>query len=83
MIWTKAEIPVDSTTGDLTPESRQLIVEYVNRVFVKDLGLSADKVLWFKNWAALQSVRTVEHIHVMVDTAGVEGGMDRLRTVAR
>jgi hypothetical protein len=25
-----------------------------------------DRVLWFKNWAALQSVRSLEHIHVLV-----------------
>jgi hypothetical protein len=23
-------------------------------------------VLWFKNWASIQSVRSVEHIHVLI-----------------
>jgi len=29
--------------------------------------LSNDKVLWFKNWAALQSIKTIPHIHVILD----------------
>ncbi|KAK6358450.1 hypothetical protein TWF730_007783 [Orbilia blumenaviensis] len=82
VVWTKAEIPVDPTSGDVTDESRRLIVEYVNKVFVTQLGLPKEKVLWFKNWAALQSVRTVEHIHVLVDTNGVEGALERIKTVA-
>ncbi|KAF3924951.1 hypothetical protein ABW21_db0209487 [Orbilia brochopaga] len=80
--WTKAAIATDDS-GDITPASRALIIEFVDRVFVTGLGLSVDKVLWFKNWAALQSVRTVEHIHVLVDTNGVPDAMDKLRTVAK
>ncbi|KAJ6263299.1 hypothetical protein Dda_1862 [Drechslerella dactyloides] len=82
VVWTKAAIAIDDT-GDITPASRALIVAFVNRVFVDGLGLPAEQVLWFKNWAALQSVRTVEHIHVLVDTTGVDGAMDKLRTVAK
>jgi len=29
-------------------------------------------VLWFKNWASIQSVRSVEHIHVLVRGASDE-----------
>lgn len=55
----------------MTPESRKLIDAFVNRTFVRRLELegSADadeRVLWFKNWGALQSVRGLEHIHVLV-----------------
>ncbi|KAK6341171.1 hypothetical protein TWF696_008257 [Orbilia brochopaga] len=82
VVWTKAAIPIDDS-GDITPASRTLIVDFVNRVFVTGLGLPAEKVLWFKNWAALQSVRTVEHIHVLVDTSGIDGAMEKLRTVAK
>lgn len=31
-----------------------------------------DRVLWFKNWAALQSVSALEHFHVMVKDAKEE-----------
>ena len=29
-------------------------------------GRSSDKVMWFKNWPGLQSVRGIEHVHVLV-----------------
>jgi hypothetical protein len=28
--------------------------------------LGQENVLWFKNWASIQSVRSVEHIHVLI-----------------
>lgn len=31
--------------------------------FRVDVG---EKVIWFKNWAALKSVNSVEHFHVMM-----------------
>lgn len=44
---------------------------FVNRTFVQRLELkgSADaneKVLWFRDWGALQNVRGLENIHVLV-----------------
>jgi hypothetical protein len=27
---------------------------------------NADRVMWFKNWVQLQSVRALEHVHVLV-----------------
>ncbi|KAF3938153.1 hypothetical protein ABW19_dt0200446 [Dactylella cylindrospora] len=82
VVWTKAQIPIDETSGDVTPESRKIIVDYANKIFIEQLGLPEENVLWFKNWASLQSVRTVEHIHVLVNTDGVEGAMEKLKTVA-
>ncbi|KAK6543950.1 hypothetical protein TWF694_000668 [Orbilia ellipsospora] len=82
VVWTKAEIATDPASGDITTESRRIIVDYVNKIFVKDLGFPAENILWFKNWAALQSIRTVEHIHVLVNTNGIEGAMEKLKTVA-
>lgn len=29
-------------------------------------GGDGERVLWFKNWSALQSVRSIEHVHVLV-----------------
>ncbi|EPS40296.1 hypothetical protein H072_5896 [Dactylellina haptotyla CBS 200.50] len=82
VVWTKAEIPIDPASGDVTEGSRSLIVGFVNKTFVGELGIPAENVLWFKNWAALQSVRTVEHIHVLVNTNGIEGAMDKLKSIA-
>jgi hypothetical protein len=32
----------------------------------QSLDWAKERVLWFKNWSALQSVRSLEHIHVLV-----------------
>lgn len=67
VVWTRTLIATDNDKGDMTPESRALVADFVRRYFVDKLGEQGqDKVLWFKNWVALQSVRALEHIHVLV-----------------
>ncbi|PGH05813.1 hypothetical protein GX51_02786 [Blastomyces parvus] len=70
VIWLKNSIPVSEDNGDLTDESRSLIDDFIKRTFVARLEKlfpdADDRVLWFKNWTALQSVRAVEHVHVVV-----------------
>ena len=53
----------------MTPKSRTQVQEFVQRTFVdrvRDLPGDKDKVQWFKNWTALQSVPGLEHLHVLV-----------------
>lgn len=67
VVWTRTLIPTDPDTGDVTLESRRLIQDFVKRFFIDKLGPGGeDRVMWFKNWVALQSVRSLEHIHVLV-----------------
>ncbi|KAI1997727.1 hypothetical protein LOZ53_000340 [Ophidiomyces ophidiicola] len=70
VVWVKNRIAVDERIGDLTPESRALIDAFVQKVFVGRLvgefTDAKDRVMWFKNWTSLQSVRSLEHIHVLV-----------------
>ncbi|KAL8733476.1 MAG: hypothetical protein Q9166_002102 [cf. Caloplaca sp. 2 TL-2023] len=70
IVWSKPRIATDAETGLVTPGSRELIDTFVNKTFVKRLDLegsdATERVLWFKNWGALQSVRGLEHIHVLV-----------------
>ncbi|KAK3995946.1 hypothetical protein QBC44DRAFT_318807 [Cladorrhinum sp. PSN332] len=67
VVWTRTPIATDETVGDMTPESRTIVSDFIKRFFVDRLGPGGeDKVLWFKNWVALQSVRTVDHVHVLV-----------------
>jgi hypothetical protein len=73
VVWSRTLIPTDPETGDMTPESRATCEEFVRTYFVDRLGVDGkDRVLWFKNWVALQSVRSLEHIHVMVKDATPE-----------
>ncbi|KAI6310819.1 hypothetical protein MCOR34_006243 [Pyricularia oryzae] len=67
VVWSRTVIPTNPETGDMTPESRETVANFVKRFFVDELGPGGeDQVMWFKNWVALQSVRTLEHIHIMV-----------------
>ena len=73
VVWSRTPIATDPKTGDMTPASRGTVEDFVKRYFVDRLGQGGEKrVLWFKNWVALQSVRALEHIHVMVKDAGKE-----------
>ena len=76
LVWSKVPIPVDPDSGDVTEASRGVIEAFVQRYFVKplerelDVGVEGqqarERVVWFKNWVGLQSVRGVEHVHVLV-----------------
>ena len=74
VVWSRTPIAVDDDRGDVTPESRRLIEEFVGRCFVNALAAEANisreeagqRVMWFKNWVSLQSVRGVDHVHVLV-----------------
>lgn len=73
VVWSRTVIPTDAESGDLTAESRALVQAFVDRYFVSLLGSQGKtQVLWFKNWAALQSVRSLEHLHVLVRGVGGE-----------
>lgn len=74
VVWSRTPIPVSSDEGHLTEESRALIDGFVKKTFVGRLASDAgkrfvkpeDQVLWFKNWVGLQSVRALEHVHILV-----------------
>lgn len=70
IVWSKPRIPTYEETGLPTTEAGQLIEDFVQKIFVSRLEREApgasEKVVWFKNWDALQSVKGLEHIHVLV-----------------
>lgn len=72
VVWSKTPIPTNPKTGDVTVESRRIIEEFVRRTFVERLNRDKDRVVWFKNWVQLQSVRALEHVHVLVKNATKE-----------
>lgn len=74
IVWSKSRIPTDKETGFVTPESKRLIEDFVQKTFVGRLeregpSEAGEKVVWFKNWSALQSVPGLEHVHVLVKDA--------------
>jgi len=54
-----------------------VIEEFVENHFVRALAAeegigfveAKSRVMWFKNWVTLQSVRGVDHVHVLVKDA--------------
>jgi Protein of unknown function (DUF3605) len=69
VVWLKTRLETEASRGDMTPRSRELIEGFVQRMFVERVrGLpgTREKVQWFKNWTALQSVPGLEHVHVLV-----------------
>ncbi|KAL8996758.1 MAG: hypothetical protein Q9188_006492 [Gyalolechia gomerana] len=79
VVWLKTRLAVDSTVGDLTPEGRGQIERFVKETFrdriERDGGRGGEQVMWFRNWTGLQSVRGIDHIHVLVRGVG-EGVLD-------
>jgi hypothetical protein len=66
-VWLKTQLPVVPETGGLTDEGQEMVQSFVTEHFERGLGLEGqDRVLWFKNWGALQSVRALEHFHVFL-----------------
>ncbi|CDK28074.1 unnamed protein product [Kuraishia capsulata CBS 1993] len=68
VVWTKNFIEPDphSALGDISPETRSIIGLYVKKTFVDWLGYPQENILWFRNWSALQSVKSIAHIHVVI-----------------
>lgn len=89
VVWLKTPIPVQQPDGYLTSESAEVIQKFVQETFVDPLvriGQGKNQVQWFKNWVGLQSVRGLDHFHVLVRDAPrelldqwIEGGVLEVR----
>jgi hypothetical protein len=65
-VWLKIPLDTDAS-GGLTPRGAAMAEEFVRKAFDGPLGVEGqDKVLWFQNPTAFQSVRAISHLHVFV-----------------
>ncbi|KAL1864058.1 hypothetical protein VTK73DRAFT_6187 [Phialemonium thermophilum] len=64
VVWVKFALPEDPATGHLTEETKAEIEAYVDRTF--RARMKPDHVVWFRNWASIKSVHSIEHFHVML-----------------
>ncbi|KAH7044005.1 hypothetical protein B0J12DRAFT_712276 [Macrophomina phaseolina] len=73
-VWLKTPLELNPEDGDLTDLSRGQVEHFVTKAFREPLGeaTKGDSVLWFKNWAKLQSVRGIDHVHVLIKDAPPE-----------
>ncbi|KAF1816703.1 hypothetical protein P152DRAFT_505233 [Eremomyces bilateralis CBS 781.70] len=63
VVWTKFALPEDPDTGLLTEKSKEEIEDYMNSTFTM---VDQSERIWFRNWRALKSIKSVEHFHVML-----------------
>ncbi|KAI1349035.1 hypothetical protein F5Y01DRAFT_327840 [Xylaria sp. FL0043] len=68
VVWSKVKIQVDPATGLPDTQSKILIEKFLDKVFGEGLQCwrHEDNLLWFKQKTLFQSVRALEHIHVLV-----------------
>ena len=66
-VWLKQRLPVDKE-GALSEEGRRMVEAFVDKEFRFKAGEEErdSKILWFKNTTNLQSVRSLEHLHILV-----------------
>ncbi|CAN9162955.1 unnamed protein product [Alternaria sp. RS040] len=67
VVWLKQRLPVDAA-GALSDVGRDMVKDFVKREFREKAEEQEEgsKVIWFKNTTNLQSVRSLEHVHVLV-----------------
>ena len=68
VVWLKTPVAI-TPEGDPTPDSHKLIEEFIEqrlKQMIKPNPEYAEQTIWFKQRAQWQSVRALEHIHVLV-----------------
>ncbi|MCJ1450857.1 hypothetical protein MMC28_001191 [Mycoblastus sanguinarius] len=75
VVWLKTPFAVTEPDGHLLPVGQAQIQAFVDEKFGKPMkdryGVEdgENRVLWFKNWTALQSVGALEHFHCLLNGA--------------
>ncbi|KAJ4326114.1 hypothetical protein N0V94_000276 [Neodidymelliopsis sp. IMI 364377] len=66
-VWLKRRLPVNED-GGLSNEGKKMVEKFLDEEFRAKAGEQEknSKILWFKNTTNLQSVRSLEHLHVLV-----------------
>jgi Protein of unknown function (DUF3605) len=84
-VWLKTPLPIDTTKGALTKEGTDMVNEFVRKTFEEPLGVvGKDKVVWFKNYWSTQSVRAIDHVHVLfrdIDDAELDPLIEKTTSV--
>lgn len=71
VVWSKTPSP-KADDGYISNAAKALIEHYVVETFIKELGMKKEDILWFRNTTALQSIRALEHFHVLLRNPPVE-----------
>ncbi|KAF7846035.1 hypothetical protein BT93_L5513 [Corymbia citriodora subsp. variegata] len=69
IVWLKHRLETEPVLGDLTLAARLQVQDFIEKTFQRDIDNlpgTSDRIVWFKNWTALQTVPGIDHIHVLV-----------------
>ncbi|KAH9905007.1 hypothetical protein F4778DRAFT_770232 [Xylariomycetidae sp. FL2044] len=68
VIWSKVPFEINRETGLPSTETTKSVESFLDRVFGEGMGCwrKDDRLLWFKQKVAFQSVPALEHIHVLL-----------------
>lgn len=69
VVWLKQVLGTDSVTGRLLPSEQLLVQRFVEQNFLEPMskrGISEDRLRWYKNGLDLQSVKEIDHFHVLI-----------------
>ncbi|KAK9462788.1 uncharacterized protein V1516DRAFT_671123 [Lipomyces oligophaga] len=72
VVWTKIMIPKLADAADLTEIAREQLQRFVECTFQDPLEMLPKDILWFKNWAALMSIREIDHFHVLLNRPPID-----------
>jgi hypothetical protein len=80
VVWLKQRLPVDQE-GALSDEGQRLVRDFVRREFRDKAGEKEEgsNIIWFKNTTNLQSVRGLEHVHVLIRDVAEEAAEQWLK----
>ncbi|KAG0684520.1 hypothetical protein C6P40_002696 [Pichia californica] len=69
LVWVKFPMLPDpnSEIGDIDDKMKQTIENYIQLNFVQKLGIKRDHLIWWKNYASIQSIKSIPHVHVLVN----------------
>jgi hypothetical protein len=64
VVWTKFPLGVTAASDSITPLARMHVESWIAKTFHP--RIASDHIRWFRNWGAIKSVASLEHIHIML-----------------
>jgi hypothetical protein len=71
IVWLKQPLQSDPATGRLLESQREIVQAFVDKTFLRPMRSAGiwnakENLRWFKNGLDLQSVKAIDHFHVLV-----------------
>lgn len=69
LVWVKFPMLPDPTSviGDISTATKAIIQKYIDLTFHDYLKVPENDLIWWKNYTIIQSIKTIPHIHVLIN----------------